>query len=101
MKNIIAFIIFISSLLILNCLAQQPGWDTLSVGVWGNFNSVHFVDPYNLYLCGDELLKFSSTDSGMMWQVNQYNAPVTLNDIFVIDQNTIVTVGNTGTILRL
>ena len=100
MKNIIAFIIFISSLLILNCLAQQPGWDTLSVGVWGNFNSVHFVDPYNLYLCGDELLKFSSTDSGMMWQVNQYNAPVTLNDIFVIDQNTIVTVGNTGTILR-
>jgi photosystem II stability/assembly factor-like uncharacterized protein len=100
MKRIIALIIFNSSYLILNCFAQQPGWDTLSVGVWGNLNSVHFIDQYDLYICGEELLNFTSTDSGMTWQVNQYTSPVTLNDIFVIDQNIIVAVGNSGTILR-
>jgi photosystem II stability/assembly factor-like uncharacterized protein len=100
MKTIIVFLIVHFSFLIFTCFAQQPGWDTISVGVWGNLNSVHFIDQYDLYMCGDWLLNFNSTDSGSTWQVTSFQPPVTLNDIFVVDQNTVVTVGDAGTILR-
>jgi photosystem II stability/assembly factor-like uncharacterized protein len=36
----------------------------------------------------------------MTWQVTSSQSPVILNDIFVIDSNTIVAVGDAGTILR-
>ena len=100
MKKIIVFTIFHFSFLIYNCLAQQPGWEIIPSGTTSEFNSIHYLDPFNLYLCGDLLMNFSSTDSGSTWQVTSYTPPVTLHDIFVIDQNTIVTVGDAGTILR-
>lgn len=100
MKKVIHVLVLNSSLLIFNCFAQQPGWDTLSVGVWGELNSIHFIDQYNLYMCGDLLLNFKSTDNGSTWQINFFSSPVTLNDIFVIDQYTVVAVGDGGTVMR-
>jgi len=107
MKKIIALTIFHFSFLtclpvgtVFNCYAQQPGWEIIPSGTTSEFNSINYLDPFNLYLCGDLLMNFSSTDSGSTWQVTSYTPPVTLHAIFVINQNTIVTVGDGGTILR-
>jgi photosystem II stability/assembly factor-like uncharacterized protein len=70
------------------------------VEVWGELNSIHFIEQYDLYMCGDWLLNFKSTDNGSIWQVTSFQPPVTLNDIFVVDQNTIVAVGDGGTVMR-
>ncbi len=100
MKKIFASTIFHLSFFIFNCFAQQPGCQIIPLGTTAELNSIHFIDPFDLYICGEVLLNAVSTDSGSTWQVNQINPSVTLNDIFVIDQNNIVTVGNGGTIMR-
>jgi photosystem II stability/assembly factor-like uncharacterized protein len=100
MKRIVQLVIVLSSLLIYNIVPQQPGWEIISIGTSANFNSIHFIDPFDLYICGNVLLNVSSNDSGMTWQVNSIPIPVSFNDIFVINQNTVVSVGNSGTVLR-
>lgn len=80
---------------------SQSGWDAIPLGTSGQFNSIHFVDQFDLYICGDVLLNATSPDSGSTWQVYAYQPPIPLlNDIAVIDDSTIITVGNNGTILR-
>ena len=95
-------IILIISILfpIFNIFSQQPGWEIIPIGTTTHFNSVHFIDPFDLYICGNALFHITSNDSGATWQVDWEPTPVPFNDIFVIDQNTIVTVGNSGSILR-
>ena len=100
MKKTFQFLILHFSFLILNCFTQQPGWEIISLGNTTNLNSIHFIDPFNLYICGNALFHVSSNDSGANWQVDLEPTPVPFNDIFVIDENTIVTVGNSGSILR-
>jgi photosystem II stability/assembly factor-like uncharacterized protein len=100
MKKIIAVAIFNFSLLIVNCFPQQPGWEIIPSGTTAELNSVHYISIYDLYICGEVFINVKSTDGGQTWQVNSFPVPVTLNDVFVVDQNVVVTVGNNGTILR-
>ena len=99
MKYFSAILILIT-VLQFNGLSQQPGWEVISLGTSAEFNSIHFLDPFDLHICGDVLFTVTSPDSGATWQVNSYQPPATLNDIAVINEDTIVTVGNGGTILR-
>jgi len=87
-------------ILVIDIFPQQPGWEIISTGTTTNLNSIHFIQPFDLYICGNALFHVSSNDSGATWQVDWEPTPVPFNDIFVIDQNTIVTVGNSGSILR-
>ncbi|NNJ51765.1 MAG: hypothetical protein HKP17_01240, partial [Ignavibacteriaceae bacterium] len=100
MIRFIQLLILNYSLLIINCFPQQLGWENIPIGTTTHLNSIHFIDPFELYVCGNALFHISSSDSGTTWQVNTFPTPVPLNDIFVIDENTIVTVGNSGSILR-
>ena len=100
MKKFIQFLILACSLLILNCYPQQPGWETINIGTSTHLNSIHFIDPFELYICGNALAHVTSTDSGATWQVDWEPTPVPFNDIFVINPNTVVAVGNSGSILR-
>ena len=100
MKKVLQFFILNYSLLFITCFPQQPGWEIISTGTTTNFNSIHFIQPFDLFICGNALYHFSSTDSGATWQVNWVPTPVPFNDIFVIDQSTVITVGNSGSILR-
>ena len=100
MKNLLLIIILHSSFLILNCFAQQPGWQIIPAATASEFNSIHYLDKFDLYICGEVLLNIKSTDGGLTWQVTSFPTTVTLNDIAVIDQNIVVTVGDGGTILR-
>ncbi|MBT8380360.1 MAG: hypothetical protein KJN64_14130, partial [Ignavibacteria bacterium] len=83
-----------------NFFPQQPGWEIIPLGTTTHLISIHFIDPFELYICSNTLFRISSSDSGASWQVNTFPTPVPFNDIFVIDQNTVVTVGNGGSILR-
>jgi photosystem II stability/assembly factor-like uncharacterized protein len=86
-------------LLIVNSFSQS-GWQIIPSGTTANLKSIHYISPYDLYFCGDVLMNWKSTDNGQTWTSNIFPSSVTLNDIFVIDQNTAVTVGNGGTIRR-
>jgi photosystem II stability/assembly factor-like uncharacterized protein len=99
-KKWTTFLFIYVSFPLFNVYPQQPGWEVISLGTSTNFNSIHFIQPFDLYICGNALFNVSSTDSGATWQVDWEPTPVPFNDIFVIDQNTIVTVGNSGSILR-
>ena len=94
MKKWVAFLFIYISLPLFNIYPQQPGWEVISVGISAHLNSIHFIDPFDLYICGNALFHISSNDSGATWQVDWEPTPVPFNDIFVIDQNTVVTVGN-------
>lgn len=100
MKQIV--IILLSVLLFqFNGISQQPGWESISLGTSAEFRSIHYLGPFDLYICGDVLLNAVSPDSGSTWQVNIYQPPIPpLNDIAVIDSNTIVAVGDGGAIIR-
>jgi photosystem II stability/assembly factor-like uncharacterized protein len=100
MEKVLQFLILNFSFINLTCLPQQPGWEVISLGTTTNLNSIHFIHPFDLYICGNALFHVSSTDSGATWQVDWVPTPVPFNDIFVIDGNTVVTVGNSGSILR-
>jgi photosystem II stability/assembly factor-like uncharacterized protein len=100
MKKWAAFLFIYISFSLFNIYPQQPGWEVISVGISAHLNSIHFIDPFDLYICGNALFHISSNDSGATWQVDWEPTPVPFNDIFVIDQNTVVTVGNSGSILR-
>lgn len=99
MKQIFA-ILFLLALFQLTGLSQQPGWEVISLGTSADLNSIHFLDPFDLYICGDVLLKVTSPDSGSTWHVNSFQPPVVLNDIAVLDSNTAVSVGNGGMTMR-
>jgi photosystem II stability/assembly factor-like uncharacterized protein len=100
MKKFIHFIFVLISLQLLDVYSQQPGWEIINIGTPTHLNSIHFIDPFELYICGNALAHVTSTDSGATWQVDWEPTPVPFNDIFVIDHNTVVTVGNSGSILR-
>ena len=99
MKNFFSLLIVNFSFLIITCLAQQPGWQIIPSGTTSELKSIHYINQYNLYICGEVLINVKSTDNGSTWQTTTFTSPVTLNDIFVIDDNTIITVGSGGTIL--
>jgi len=100
MKNFFSLLIVNFSFLIITCFAQQPGWQVIPSGTTSELKSIHYVNQYNLFICGEVLINVKSTDNGSTWQTTTFTSPVTLNDIFVIDDNTIITVGSGGTILR-
>lgn len=99
MRQILA-ILFLVGLFQFNGLSQQSGWKVISLGTSSELNSIHFLDPFDLYICGDILLNVTSPDSGSTWQVNSFQPPVVLNDIAVLDSNTAVSVGNGGMTMR-
>lgn len=95
-------ILFFLVLLQCNAFSQQAGWEMIPLGTSAKLNSIHFLDPFDLHICGDGvLLKVTSPDNGSTWQVYEHPLPLPiLNDIAVVDSHTVVVVGNSQIILR-
>ena len=97
MKTFYLFIIIHSTLLILNCLPQQPGWEIIPSGTNVKLNSVFFFDYEVGFACGDSGTVIKSIDSGKTWQTLQTPVTTDLNDLFVFNDSTLIVVGDTGT----
>ena len=99
MKTVIAFIIIHFSLFILNCFAQQPGWEIIPSGTNVKLNSVFFFDYEVGFAVGDSGTVLKSIDSGKTWQSIQTPVTFNLNDIYMFHRDTIDIVGDSGTML--
>jgi len=99
MRTINLFLIVHFSFLILNCFAQQPGWEIIPSGTSQELNSVFFYDYEVGFACGNSGTVIKSIDSGKTWQ--NLSTPVTndLNDLYVFNDSTLCVVGDSGTIL--
>ena len=82
MKTIIIFLIVHSSLFILNCFAQQTGWQIIPSGTTQELNSIFFYDYEVGFACGNSGTVIKSIDSGKTWQVLQTRVTNDLNDLF-------------------
>jgi len=87
MKNFLQLLIVNSSLLtclpvgtVFNCFAQQPGWQIIPSGTTSELKSIHYLNQYNLYICGEVLINVKSTNNGLTWQTSTFTSPITLND---------------------
>jgi len=99
MKIFLLEAIFLSSILVINCFAQQPGWEIIPSGTTEELNSIYFYDYQTGYACGNSGVVIKSVDSGKTWQTLQSPVAHDLNDLFVFDQNTILAVGDSGTMV--
>jgi len=98
MKKIIAGTIFNFSFLLLNCFAQQSGWEFIPSGTTEELNSIFFYDYEVGFAVGDSGTVIKSIDSGKTWQ--SFNLPATfdLNDLYMFHRDTIMVVGDSGAI---
>jgi photosystem II stability/assembly factor-like uncharacterized protein len=99
MKKIIAIAIFHFSFLIVNCFAQQPGWEIIPSGTTSELNSIYFYDYEVGFAVGDSGTVLKSIDSGKTWQSLQTPVTNDLNDLYVFNDSTLCVVGDSGTIL--
>ena len=99
MKTIISFTIIHFSLFILNCFAQQPGWEIIPSGTTSELNSIFFYNYEVGFACGDSGVVIESIDSGKTWQTLQTPVTYDLNDLYMFDDNTLCIVGDQGTSL--
>jgi photosystem II stability/assembly factor-like uncharacterized protein len=97
MKKIITLLIVHSSLFILNCFAQQPGWEIISSGTTEDLNSVFFYDYEVGFACGNSGTVVKSIDSGKTWQTLQTPTTFDLNDVYMFHRDTVLVVGDSGT----
>lgn len=99
MKTIITFLIVHSSLFILNCFAQQTGWEIVPSGTTTELNSIFFYDYEVGFAVGDSGTIIKSIDSGKTWQSLQTPIINDLNDLYVFNDSTILAVGNSGNMI--
>ncbi len=99
MKTVIAFTIIHFSLFILNCFAQQPGWEIIPSGTTEELNSIFFYDYEIGFACGNSGTVIKSIDSGKTWQSIQTPVTNDLNDLFVFNDSTLCVVGDSGTVI--
>ncbi len=97
MKIFLLAVIFLSSILVINCFAQQPGWEIISSGTTEELNSIYFYDYQTGYACGNSGVVIKSVDSGKTWQTLQSPVSNNLNDIFMFDQECFIAVGDSAT----
>jgi len=99
MKNFLQLLIINYTFLIINCYAQQPGWEIVPSGTTEDINSIFFYDYEVGFACGNSGTVIKSIDSGKTWQVVPTTVSFDLNDLFMFHQDTIVAVGDSGTII--
>jgi photosystem II stability/assembly factor-like uncharacterized protein len=97
MKKVIQIFIIHSSLFILNCFAQQPGWEIIPSGTTEELNSIFFYDYEVGFACGNAGTVLNSRDSGQNWQTVQTPTTFDLNDLYMFHQDTVLVVGDSGT----
>ena len=96
MKICLLVVIHLSSILIFNCIAQQPGWEAISSGTTEELNSIYFYDYQTGYACGNSGVVVKSVDSGKTWQTLQSPVSNNLNDIFMFEQDCFIAVGDSA-----
>jgi photosystem II stability/assembly factor-like uncharacterized protein len=99
MKNFLQLVIINYTLLIINCYAQQPGWEIVPSGTAQDLNSIFFYDYEIGFAVGDSGTVIKSIDSGKTWQASQTYVNEDLNDLYVFHPDSIIVVGNSGFIL--
>ena len=99
MKIFLLVVIHLSSSLIFNCIAQQPGWEVISSGTTEELNSIYFYDYQTGYACGNSGVVIKSVDSGKTWQTLQSPVSNNLNDIFMFEQDCFIAVGDSATVI--
>jgi len=99
MKIFLLKVIILSSFIMFNCLAQQPGWEVISSGTTEDLNSIYFYDYQTGYACGNSGVVIKSVDSGKTWQALQSPVSQSLNDLFVSDHDCLIAVGDSSTIV--
>jgi len=100
MKICLLVVIHLSSILIFNCIAQQPSWEVISSGTTEDLNSIYFYDYQTGYACGNSGVIIKSVDSGKTWQsLQSLQRPISqnLNDIIMFEQDCFLTVGDSAT----
>ncbi len=68
MKNFLQLLIINSTFFIINCYAQQPGWEIIPSGTTEELNSIFFYDYEVGFAVGDSGTVIKSIDSGKTWQ---------------------------------
>jgi photosystem II stability/assembly factor-like uncharacterized protein len=99
MKNFLQLLIINYTFLIINCYAQQPGWEIIPSGTSEELNSIFFYDYEVGFACGNSGTVLKSIDSGKTWQSLQTPVTNDLNDLYVFNDSTLCVVGDSGTIL--
>jgi len=99
MKKFFILVILLSSALIINCFAQQLGWDIVPSGTTEELNSIFFYDYEVGFACGNSGTVIKSIDSGKTSQTLQTPVTNDLNDLFVFNDSTLCVVGDSGTII--
>jgi len=99
MKFFLQILIINSTFLILDCLAQQSGWEIIPSGTTSELNSIYFYDYEVGYAVGDSGTVIKSIDSGKTWQTLQTPVISNLNDIYLFHRDTVEIVGDSGTML--
>ncbi|MCW8803092.1 MAG: T9SS type A sorting domain-containing protein [Ignavibacteriaceae bacterium] len=99
MNKVILFFIFHSSFFILNCFAQQPGWEMIPSGSTEELNSIFFYDYEIGFACGNSGIVLKSIDSGKTWQTLQTPVTNDLNDLYMFNDSTILAVGTLGNMI--
>jgi photosystem II stability/assembly factor-like uncharacterized protein len=99
MKDFPQLLIINFTFLIINCYAQQLGWETIPSGTTSELNSIFFYDYEVGFAVGDSGTVIKSIDSGKTWQTIQTPVTNDLNDLYVFNDSTLCVVGDSGTIL--
>jgi photosystem II stability/assembly factor-like uncharacterized protein len=99
MKNFLQLLIINYTFLIINCYAQQSGWEIIPSGTTNNLNSIFFYENEIGFAVGDFGTVIKSIDSGKTWQNIQTPITNNLNDLYVFNDSTVCVVGDSGTIL--
>ena len=97
MKNFLQLLIINSTFLIINCYAQQPGWEIIPSGTTEELNSIFFYDYEVGFAVGNSGTVLKSIDSGKTWQTLQTPTTFNLNDLYMFHRDTILVVGDSGT----
>ncbi|MCW8818584.1 MAG: YCF48-related protein [Ignavibacteriaceae bacterium] len=98
-KYILLFFSFLTCQpwLVVNCFAQQPGWEIIPSGTSQEINSVFFYDYEVGFACGDSGTVIKSIDSGKTWQTLPSPTTFNLNDVYMFHRDTVLVVGDSGT----
>jgi len=98
-KYILLFFSFLTCQpwLVVNCFAQQPGWEIIPSGTNTQLNSVFFYDYEVGFACGDSGTVIKSIDSGKTWQTLPSPTTFNLNDVYMFHRDTVLVVGDSGT----
>jgi photosystem II stability/assembly factor-like uncharacterized protein len=99
MKNSLIKVTILYATFLINCLAQQTGWEVVQSGTNKNLNSIFFFDLQFGFACGDSGVVLKSLDSGKTWQSLPSPLTTNLNDCYMFDQNCFMAVGDSGNVI--